>query len=346
MNFLVTGGCGFIGLNFISCLLSKNKDHRIRVLDNLSVGRREDLASVGRVAEIKKIELGKTFAHKLELVVGDIRDEGLAMTVCRGADVVVHLAASTGVIPSIEDPMADCMDNVVGTLNVLEGARKNGFKRFIFASSGAPLGEQKPPIHEEMVPRPISPYGASKLAGEAYCAAYHSSFGLHTVTLRFGNVYGPHSKHKSSVVSKFITHIINSEPLPIYGDGYQTRDFVYVDDLVRAISLSLEGPDMGGQIFQIATHKEHSVIEIAEELNILAERHLGRKSDIVFENERKGEIRQNYSDISKARKMLGFEPKYNLKTGLEKTFLWFLEGKQREMKQSERSGKGRSARKE
>lgn len=329
MNFVITGGCGFIGINLIGYLLGVQEQHKIRVIDNLSVGKREDLASVGKVAEIEKREIGETFAHKLELVVGDIRDEDLAGLACRGADNVVHLAASTGVIPSIEDPRADCMDNVVGTFNYLEGARANGISRFVFASSGAPLGEQDPPIHEEMVPHPISPYGASKLAGEAYCAAYHGSFGLDTVALRFGNVYGAYSNHKSSVVAKFIRHIFGSEPLPIYGDGNQTRDFIFVDDLIQAILLCLDRQNIGGEIFQIATHKEHTVLEVAEELNRLAEKYLGRKSDIVFEEERKGEIKRNYSDISKAKKMLGFEPKYDLKEGLEKTFLWFLQNQRK-----------------
>jgi UDP-glucose 4-epimerase len=325
LNFLVTGGCGFIGVNLISYLLGKDEDHRFRVLDNLSVGRFEDLASIGEVTEITKEEISGAPAQNLELLVGDVRDEDLTKVACQGADIVVHLAASTGVIPSLENPRGDCLDNVVGTLNVLEGARTNGVKRFVFASSGAALGEQDSPIHEGMVPRPISPYGASKLAGEAYCAAYHGSFGLETVALRFGNVYGPHSNHKSSVVAKFIRHILKSEPLPVYGDGNQTRDFIYVDDLIQANLSSMDRPNIGGEIFQIATYKEHSVLEVAEELNRLAEKHLGRKSEIVFENERKGEIKRNYSDISKARKMLGFEPKYDLVQGLKETFLWFME---------------------
>jgi UDP-glucose 4-epimerase len=322
---LVTGGCGFIGVNLVKRFLDERKGHKIRVLDNLSVGTKEDLALISNYKEMSKEEIGKEPRGIMELIVGDIRDEELVAAASRGMDAVIHLAASTGVIPSIEDPESDCSSNVIGTLNCLEAARRNGVSRFVFASSGAPLGEQNPPIHEEMVPHPISPYGASKLSGEGYCSAYHGSLGLDTVVLRFGNVYGPHSSHKGSVVAKFIKHIMASEPLPIYGDGNQTRDFIYVDDLVDAILLSLVKPGVGGEIFQIATHKEHTVGEVAEELNRLAEKHLGRKSPVVYEKERKGEIRRNYSDISKARKMLGFEPKYELREGLEKTFVWFLE---------------------
>ncbi|MBN2062437.1 MAG: NAD-dependent epimerase/dehydratase family protein [Deltaproteobacteria bacterium] len=323
-NILITGGCGFIGVNLISHILDKTRECKIRVVDNLSSGKKEDLSAVYEITEISGKGTSGPPANRMELVVGDIRDGSLAVDACRGMDAVVHLAANTGVIPSIEDPRTDCMSNVIGTFNYLEAARKNNIKKLVFASSGAPLGEQVPPIHEEMVPKPISPYGASKLCGEAYCSAYYGSFGLEAVALRFGNVYGPRSKHKGSVVAKFIKHILASEPLPIYGDGNQTRDFIYVGDLVEAIILAMEKPRIGGEAFQIATHLEHTVSEVAEELNRLAEKHLGRKSLIVYEKERRGEVRRNFSDISKARRMLGFEPEYDLRRGLEETFLWFL----------------------
>ena len=322
-NIVITGGCGFIGVNLIRFLMKMDESVCIRVVDNLSVGQLEDLNKVCTFQMIKAEEL-TSWDNRATLVVGDIQDAKLADSVCQGADGVVHLAANTGVIPSIEDPRMDCVVNVLGTFNYLDACRKSNVKRFVFASSGAPLGEQEPPIHEEMVPRPISPYGASKLCGEAYCSAYYGSFGLETVALRFGNVYGPLSSHKGSVVAKFIKHIFAGEPLPIYGDGNQTRDFIYVVDLVDAILLALERPNVGGEVFQIATHREHTVGEVAEVLNRLAEKHLGRKSKIVYEKERKGEVKRNYSDISKARGMLGFEPRWGLEAGLEATFNWFL----------------------
>lgn len=325
MNILITGGCGFIGINLIRMLLEQNTDIRIRVVDNLSVGTREALASIGQLTEISKKGIGNTLNSRFELMVGNILDGDLARISCQGVDAVVHLAANTGVIPSIEDPMADCQTNVLGTINYLEGARVNEIKHFVFASSGAPLGEQGPPINEDMVPRPISPYGASKLSGEAYCSAYNGSFGLDTVALRFGNVYGPHSSHKGSVVAKFIKHIFSREPLTIYGDGTQTRDFIHVDDIVQAIILALKKENVGGEVFQIATYREHTVNEVAEELIRLAKKHLGRTSPIIYEEERKGEIKRNFSDITKAQKSLGFEPKYELVRGLEDIFLWFLE---------------------
>ncbi len=324
MKILITGGCGFIGPNLIKKLTGLRKDVRLRIVDNLSEGDKKNLLGICELQEmphgIKELNWGK----KPQLFVEDIRDPGFAQQVCLGCDAIVHLAAATGVIPSIENPLEDFYSNALGTLNYLEAGRLNKSRRFTLASSGAPLGEQTPPIHEEMVARPLSPYGASKLSGEAYCHAYYSSFNLETVCLRFGNVYGPGSMHKGSVVSKFIRNIMTGEPLTIYGDGSQTRDFIYIDDLVNSIVLSLEQNGIGGQVFQIATFREHTVREVAELLNDLSLKYLGKKVDIHFEDERKGEISRNYSDISKAKKILGFEPKWSLRQGLETTFEWFL----------------------
>jgi UDP-glucose 4-epimerase len=301
---LITGGCGFIGCNLVRSVLALD-DNKIMIIDNLSTGSKEQLAGIIPFQEAGFSQLEDQSAMaKVVLVKGDVQDVSLAMMACREAHAIVHLAANAGVIPSIEDPRYDCLTNVVGTLNYLEAARKNRVKRFVFASSGAPLGEQTPPNHEEMVPCPKSPYGASKLSGEGYCMAYHGSFGLDTVVLRFGNVYGPYSTHKNSVVAKFIKHILASEPLTIYGDGNQTRDFIHVSD---------------------GTEEEHTIVEVAEELNRLAKKYLGRTCPVLYEKKRKGEVRRSYSDISKARKLLGFEPKFHLRRGLEDTFLWFLE---------------------
>ena len=191
MNFLVTGGCGFIGRNLIARLTSAH-DHRVRVVDNFSVGRPDDLMSI----------LGEG-AKRVEVVEADIADSELARQAAVGVDVIVHLAANTGVAPSVANPRADCLTNVIGTLNYLEASREAGVRRFVFASSGAPVGDCVPPIHEELPAHPVSPSGASKLAGEAYCSAYKRSFGIDTVALRFGNCYGLYSSHKSSVVARW-----------------------------------------------------------------------------------------------------------------------------------------------
>ena len=209
-RWLITGGCGFIGSSLIRKLVGEG-GHYIRILDNLSVGSREDLGQVCTFSELSIDDFSSNFrelssemSSKVHLIVGDIKDPETCMTCCKDIDVVVHLAANTGVAPSVENPREDMENNILGTLNMLEAARRHKVKRFIFASSGAPIGECEPPIHEEMAPHPVSPYGASKLAGEGYCSAYYRSIGLETVVLRFGNVYGPGSTHKSSVIAKFI----------------------------------------------------------------------------------------------------------------------------------------------
>jgi UDP-glucose 4-epimerase len=254
MKWLITGGCGFIGRNLVKNLTDE-EGHFIRVMDNLSVGTRKDLSNVCDFIEADVSALNSDPDSKTELIVGDILDSDLAVKAAQGMDVIVHLAANTGVAPSVENPRLDCEKNVFGTLNMLEAARINQMNRFIFASSGAPAGECEPPIHEEMPPHPVSPYGASKLSGEGYCSAYFHTFGINTVCLRFGNVYGPLSGHKDSVVAKFIKHIMEGKPLEIYGDGSQTRDFIFTDDLIKAIRLAAQIDNIGGEIFQIATSR-------------------------------------------------------------------------------------------
>jgi UDP-glucose 4-epimerase len=294
------------------------------VVDNFSVGQPEDLGRVCAYKWLDETELYK-WPDQVCLIKGDILDQEMMSETCSGADGVVHLAANTGVIPSIENPGMDCKTNVLGTLNLLESCRKSGVSRFVLASSGAPLGEQVPPIHENMVAKPISPYGASKLCGEAYCSAYHGSFDIETAALRFGNVYGPFSSHKGSIVAKFIKEILNGEPLTIYGDGNQTRDFIYIEDLCRAVWAALTRENIGGEIFQIATHQEHTVNEVAETLNRLMRQICGKKSEIRHASERKGEVRRNFSDISKARQVLGWEPGWEFEEGMKETVRWFVQ---------------------
>src|ERR1700726_3490153 len=231
-SYLVTGGCGFIGVNLIPRLIEQGA--RVRVLDNLSLGKREDVDPLG-----------------VDLHVGDIRDPAALAKASKGIDVVVHLAAHTRVVESLSDPQLNFDINAAGTLDVLQACRSAGIPKMIFASTGgAILGEQEPPVHEDMVPRPVSPYGASKLVGEAYCSAYWRSYGLNTVALRFSNVYGPYSYHKGSVVAQFFKNLMQKESLVVYGDGEQTRDFLYVADLVEAILLA-DKAEASGEVFQI-----------------------------------------------------------------------------------------------
>jgi UDP-glucose 4-epimerase len=334
---LVTGGCGFIGTNLVKYL--SNKGCGVRILDNLSMPSREFANQESPVTGPLPPRAVDSDLSGIDLVVGDIRDRQAVERAIEEVDAVVHLAAHTSVVESLEKPEEAWDINVNGTLNLLEACRRNGVDRFIFASSNAVVGEQDPPIDETKIPRPLSPYGASKLAGEALCSTYYHSFGLKTVSLRFSNCYGPCSEHKPSVIAKFIDWARKGEPLVIYGDGNQTRDFVHVADICQAIHLSLtiaQPPEpsqptpstqqtqqtpptqktqqtpVWGEVFQIASGVETSINQLVELIKAMADSQL----TIVHKPKRKGEIESNYSDITKAKKLLGFEPRITLREGL------------------------------
>lgn len=323
MNWVITGGCGFIGVNLVGRLLRDDERASVRVVDDLSASTREDLGAVCSFREVSATDLPPAGAPGVDLVVGDVRDRELALRATRGADVVVHLAACSEVLRSVQDPVTDCQINVLGTLNYLVGARDAGCSAFVLASSVATLGEQPPPVHEGKVPRPLSPYGASKAAGEAYLHAFFGSYDLPTVALRFANVYGPWSATKGSVIPKFIRQALAGEDLEIWGDGSQTRDFVYVSDLVDAI-LAAARADVGGEVFQIATHRETTVSEITAMLVDLLDERAGVRARVRHGEPMKGEIRRNFSDISHAKEVLGWEPATGLREGLSATVDWFL----------------------
>ena len=299
-TILVTGGAGFIGSTLVPMLVERG--YGVRVLDNLSVGSTAVLAD-----------------WPVDFVVGDIRDQAAVARAVDGVDGIVHLAAHTNVIDSQSKPREDMEVNVGGTLNMLLAARDHGVGRFVMASSNAPVGECTPPIDESKPARPLSPYGASKLAGEGYCSAFYGSYGLGTVVLRFANVYGPKSVHKGSVVAKFIREVMAGKALTIYGDGAQTRDFIYSEDLCRAIIAGLES-DRGGETYQVATGIETSVSELVQLLQTAMPDYTIK---IVHEGQRAGEIIKNYSSIEKARRELGWAPVMPLEEGLARTVTWF-----------------------
>jgi UDP-glucose 4-epimerase len=312
VRILITGGCGFIGVNLVRYLL-KRDDYEIVILDNFSVGKREYLNEAIRDLPNQNL---------VQVVKGDIRDRALCEELTKRTDAIVHLAAQAGVIPSIENPFYDCEVNIIGTLNLLYSAVKNKVDRFIFASSNAPLGEQKPPVNEAKIPKPLSPYGASKLACEAYCSAFYGSYGLKTVIFRFSNVYGPYCLHKNSVVAKFIKDGILKGELTIYGDGKQTRDFIHVDDICQAIYLVLNYSGFNqiwGSPFHLGTGKETTILELAELVKSLFDKEI----KISFAPPRKGEIIRNYSDISRAKEVLGFKPEVFLEEGVKQVYNWF-----------------------
>ncbi len=305
----LTGGAGFIGANFVKYLLDKG-GYEITVFDNLSIGSKENLDKAIRASK----QIGK-----INFIQGDILDFKKLEESMKGIEAVIHLAADTGVVESIENPNECFSVNSVGTFNTLEASRKNGIKTFIFASSNASVGEQNPPIHEDMIPLPLSPYGASKLHGEALCSAYFNSYGLKAIVLRFANVYGPFSNHKCSVIAKFIKKSKLGQPLEIYGDGTQTRDFIHVFDICQAIELSINfklAIPNNNFVFQIASGIETRVIDIANIIKKYPNNGNNTKVKIVFKDIRKGEIQWNFSNISKAQILLGFKPKIKLREEL------------------------------
>lgn len=322
MKYLITGGAGFIGTNLTQRLLRESKDNYIRIIDDLSVGKRDQL---GNVASFIEPDVFYVSDGEVHLHVDDIKDAELALEICQDIDVVIHLAANTGVPVSVEFPREDCMGNVIGTLNYLEAARHNNIKKFIFASTSSVPGEHKPPFHEKLFPRPISPYGASKGAAEAYCHVYNATYGVETVSLRFSNVYGPYSTNKKAqLIPKFIQLAVAGQDWEIYGDGTQTRDFCFVDDLMDAIVLSIKTPGIGGNVFQIATNQETSVQKITDTILNNLPKYGIDKPNVMYGSERPGDPARNFSDVSKAKKMLRWEYKTDIEDGIYKTMEWFL----------------------
>ena len=296
---LVTGGCGFIGANLVRRLLQDGRS--VRILDNLSAASGEYVDGLD-----------------IDLRVGDVLNLSDVIGAAEGCEAVIHLAASTSVLESVTDPARSFTANALGTFQSLEGARRAGVPRFVFASSNAAIGNANPPLTEAIVPQPISPYGASKLAGEAFCSAYHGSFGMGTVALRFANAYGPYSGHKTSVIAKMIGLMRAGEPLPVYGDGEQTRDYIFVEDIARAIALALD-VDLNGRCLHIGSGVETTVLELIGKLGQVA----GLRPTVRLEPQPAGEIRRNFSGTDTAASVLGFRARIGLEEGLRLTWEWF-----------------------
>ena len=327
-KWLITGGCGFIGARLVHALL-RSGDALIHIVDNQSVGKITDITqSADTELQITHQILDSSInsaANTLAFFNNAVSDQIVLDEIIPEMDVVVHLAANTGVQPSIQNPSLDFQQNVVAVFDVLDAIRRGGSSHFIFASSGAPLGNvSELPIHEEIAPHPVSPYGASKLAGEGYCSAYQNAFNIKTTVLRFGNVYGPGSIRKNSVVAKFLKLAMDSKPVTVFGNGDQTRDYIYVDDLVEAILCSTQKEDTSGT-FQIATNRETSINELIDKMIPICAKYghtmkLDRSQPLP-----PGDVQRNFSDTSKAMKKLGWRANTNLETGLEKTIEYLTE---------------------
>jgi len=329
---LITGGCGFIGTNLVKYLSERHC--YIRILDNATSSSRiwddcRALHSKQKTQDLNLDTLAPPFSE-VDLVAGDIRDRAALDKATAGISAVIHLAALTSVVDSLEKPEESWDINVNGTLNLLESCRRNGVGKFILASSNAVLGDQIPPVDESKIAHPLSPYGASKLACEALCSTYYRSFGINTVCLRFANCYGPYSEHKSSAITMFIDWAMQGQPIIIYGDGKQTRDFVHTDDICQAIHLSLASADsIAGEILQVASGVETSVNELVEmikEIMVNTLPPVDSQLAVIYKPRRMGEIERNYCDISKAKSMLGFRPRMKLREGLNELCQLYVAG--------------------
>ena len=297
---LITGGCGFIGSHIAEALVADGVE--VRVFDNLSSGKLENLEG---------------FGGGIEVVRGDVRDLGALREAMDGVSHVFHEAALVSVAVSVEQPEENDAINIRGTLNVLQAARGAGVRRVVLATSAAVYGNNPAlPKREDMVPEPESPYALGKLAGEYYLKLYSSLYGVETVSLRYFNVFGPRQDGKSmysGVISRFTDDIRSGRTPTIFGDGQQTRDFVYVKDVVQANLLAMRSPAVGkGEIFNVATGRKVSLLDLLETLKKIT----GSKLVPQFKDARAGDIKHSLADISKIRKGLGYEPKFDLEYGL------------------------------
>ena len=300
-TYLITGGAGFVGSALAADLAGRGD--RVRVLDDLSMGSRAYLDGIEH-----------------ELVQAHLADGERLAAALTGVHGVVHLAARAGIPDSITDPIGTFRANVTDTVQLLDAARLAGVERFVFASSNAVLGHATPPFDETLLPAPTSPYGASKLAGEAYVGAYAATYGMAGCSLRFSNVFGPRSLHKKSVVAAWLRSALGGGDITVFGDGTQTRDFVFVEDLVAGVRAALDAPRdaVTRQVFQVGTGRETTVLELAEIV-----REAGGGGEIRFAPRRAGDPERNYARVEKARERLGFDAPTSLADGVSRTVAWF-----------------------
>ncbi len=307
-NYLVTGGAGFIGSNLVDYLIEQGE--AVRVVDNFLTGRRENLVgSLGRV----------------ELIEGDLRDPVVCARSVEDMHYVLHQAALPSVPRSMEAPAesADC--NLMATVRLLEASARAGVRRLVYAGSSSVYGDQPGETKDESAsPRPLSPYAAAKLAGEAYCLVFHRAFGLETVTLRYFNVFGPRQDPDSpysAVIPRFITAMLAGRPPTIYGDGGQSRDFTFVENVVRANVAAATAEDAAGGVYNVGCGRSYTLLELAAEINAA----LGKRLAPIFEPPRPGDIRHSRAAIDAARRDLSYRVTVDFADGLRRTIDWFKE---------------------
>ena len=306
MRYLVTGGAGFIGSNIVDELVRRG--HSVVVLDDLSTGNEANLAGV---------------RDKIDFRAGSITDLAEAQAACKGADYVIHLAARTSVPKSVKDPLETNRVNIDGTLNVLVAARDAAVKRIVYAASSSAYGETPAlPKTEAMQPQPISPYGVTKFVGELYAQVFGRVYGLENASVRYFNVFGPRqdpTSQYSGVLSRFMLAILHGESPVVYGDGEQSRDFTYIENVVDETLRACEASGASGKVFNGGTGARITLNEVLKQL----EKRAGRKIQAKYDPPRAGDIRDSQADISLARKVLGYEPRVGFEDGLKRTWEWY-----------------------
>ena len=306
MRYLVTGGAGFIGSNTVDEIVRRG--HTAVVLDDFSAGREENL---------------RQCSGNLEIIRFSITDLPTVRKACEGADFVMHLAARTSVPRSVKDPLESNHINIDGTLNVLVAARDAKVRRLVYAASSSAYGETPTqPKRENMCPDPISPYGVTKFVGELYAKVFGRCYGLETVCLRYFNVFGPRqdpTSQYSGVLSKFVSTLLADGRPVIFGDGEQSRDFTYIENVVQANLLACEAPNCAGKVLNAGTGGRYTLNETLR----LLEKISGKTAAAKYEPPRSGDILHSQADITEARKILGYDPKISFEEGLRRTWEWY-----------------------
>ena len=305
-TFLVTGGAGFIGSHIVHRL--QREGAKVRVVDNLSTGKKERLRDID---------------SSIELIEDDLTDRRVCDRAVQDVEYVLHQAAVPSVQRSIQDPLETNRANVIGTLNLLESCRQHGVRRLVYAASSSAYGDtQVLPKKEDMAPNPLSPYALQKFIGERYCKLYNDLYGLETVSLRYFNVFGPSQdpwSEYSAVIPKFATRLQSRQPLVVFGDGEQSRDFTYVDNVVEANILAIKAQRTAGAVINVGCGESltlNRLIRFLEEI-------LHVQAVVDYEPPRRGDVRHSLADISLARDVLGYQPKVTLVEGLRRTVEFF-----------------------
>jgi nucleoside-diphosphate-sugar epimerase len=305
-TYLITGGAGFIGSNIAKTLVAKGE--KVKILDNFNTGKKDNIAE---------------FIDEIEVIDGDFTNEKMVQSALKQVDVVFHQGAIPSVPKSIQNPIESNHANVSGTLQLLQGAVEAKVSRFIYAASSSTYGDSETlPKHEQLPGNPMSPYAVSKYAGELYCKVFHNLYGLETVSLRYFNVFGPRQDPNSkyaAVIPSFIKAMLNDQPPTIFGDGTQSRDFTFIDNVVSANLLAANAPKLQGESVNIGGGASIDLNSLVDEINSL----LGKHIQASYGPERPGDVKHSLADIHLAEKLIAYRPTVSFREGLRQTVEWF-----------------------